>query len=356
MKQFKGEIAGKKLSDFSLNKLENVATLNKRMEMVKELIYEDGKVHDFFTQYFNEYYDVSPSQSGYLSEDTSVNKILEIIGTYLLSAKDVVSERKIEYRFWKSERDFKKSMESDNVNTSSLQKNVASNVEVIDMFVDKKNDKNMKVVKDIAVNRKDIKEIEEIKNLEDAIQYLKSPKGIKEMKEHTQKLIDMGIGTDEERTRLKYIAGNTERYIKLYVTSLRDSQLIIKKAIKRPIEFKNTLKDEGVPNKLDALDFMESKDVCVLLPYLYQDEMMSDMGMIIYDLNVLINSTQLSSRELEIVNMFRNEYKQTEIAEELGIRKQNVKTYMKRIADKVSKTYEKQVESYRNGMRQKKVN
>lgn len=122
MKKFNGEIEGKKLSDFSLDKLVNVKTLAERMDKVEELMYNEGHVHNFFTTYFNEYYNVSPNQTGYLSEETSISRMLEIVGTYLLSSSDVESERKIEYRFWKSERDFKKSMESENVNTSSLQK------------------------------------------------------------------------------------------------------------------------------------------------------------------------------------------------------------------------------------------
>ncbi|MFJ8247309.1 helix-turn-helix transcriptional regulator [Peribacillus asahii] len=354
MKQFKGEIGGKKLTDF--NQFDNSLTkFQERLEFVTNNINgEDGFLHSFFAEYLNQYYDVSPSQDGYLAEETSVFKLLERLGTFLIEAPDSKSHRKVEYRFWVDEREYNKYKESDNKCESSMSNGEDNNVEIIDMFVDKKNEKNQKIVRNLSVNAKDIKEIKEIRSLQDAIDYLKSPKGIKDLKEHAQKLLESGAVEDEAVNRLKYIAKNTERYINSYVKELRESQVLIKKAIKRPIEFKNILKDEGVPNKLDVVDFMEKKEVEKLLEFLPNEDLMTDIGIIIYDLGQLLKATKLSSREEEIIQMLREGLKQSEIAEELGILKQNVKTYMKRIAEKVSKTYEKQVESYRDKMRQKK--
>jgi hypothetical protein len=356
LKQFKGAIDGVKLSDFSLNKLTNVETYKERMALVEDLIMENGYSHDFFATYFSQYHDVSPSQNGYLAEETAVCKMLEIVGTYLLSAKDIESERKIEYRFWKSERDFKKSMESENVNTSSLQKNVDDDrVEVIDMFVDRKNDKNQKIVRDISLSRNDIKEINEIRYLQDAIDYLSSPRGIQSIKEKVQSLLDVGIDNEDHTARLKYIANNTERYVKLYVKALRESQLIIKKAIKRPIEFKNVLKDEGVPNKLDAFDFMEKRHVKAVLPSLNTENLMTDLGIIIYDVNKLIDETELSPKEFELVQMFRKGYTKSEATKELGVLSETTNKMMNRISLKIVKTYENKLEKYRESKRLKKI-
>lgn len=354
MKYFKGKIADKKISDF--NQYDNTLTKFKdRIAFVEGNMYEEGFVHEFFSTYFSQYYTVSPSQDGYLAEEDSVCKLLEILGTYILSANDVESNRKIEYKFWKSEREYNDYKDSSNVGIIGTDEE-GREVEVIDMFVDKKNDKNQKIVKSISVSKQDLKDIFELRQLQDAIDYMKSPKGVKDMKNHVQKLLDSDCGSEEEREKLKYISKNTERYIAKYAKSLSDNQVLIKKAIKRPIEFKNLLKDEGVPHKLDALDFMESNDVEALLPFISQEDLMTDIGVMVFDLLKLITVTKLSNRELEIIKMLKNGYKQIEIAEELGIKKQNVKTYMKRISEKVSKSYEKQVESYRDEVRQKKVN
>lgn len=353
MKQFKGTIADKKLSDF--NQYDNKITKHKeRIEYVEGFLYEEGFVHEFFATYFNNYYGVSPSQDGYLAEEDAVCKLLDILGTYILGANDVESNRKIEYRFWKSEREYRDYKDSNNVSASTSDEG-GNNIEVIDMFVDKKNDKNQKIVRGTTVNRKDIKEIPEIRQLEDAIDFLKSPKGLKSIKEHTQNLLEGGAINIEETDRLKYIAKNTERYISAYTKTLRDNQVAIKEVIKRPIKFSNVLKDEGAPNKLDAIDFMEENDIKALIPFLGQEDLMSDIGIIIYDLSKLLEQTKLSPREKSVVSMYKEGLKQIEIAEELGINKSSVRKMEYRIATKASQTYEKQVELHREEIRQKKV-
>lgn len=339
MKYFNSSIGDKKLVDFRLDKLDNVKTLEERMDKVTELICEDGETHEFFTTYFNEYYDVSPSQTGYLSEDMAVSKMLEIVGTYLLSSSNVESERKIEYKFWKSERDFKKSMESENVNASSLQKNVANNsVEVIDMFVDRKNDRNQKIVKDISVNTKDIKEIAEIRALEDAIDYMKSPKGIKAIKEKAQSVLESGNCKDGDEARLKYIVKNTERYVNRYAKTLRENQVLIKKAIKRPIEFKNVLKDEGCDTDWSSIiDFKNDKCVKVLLESLYKKDLHGDdFGLILWDLyEFLTKRIKLSKKESEVVGLLSIGYKQVDVSDKMGINKGGVSKIISRIVKKI---------------------
>lgn len=354
LKYFKGVIAEKSLVDF--RKYDNsIDTLKARTEHVNGLVLEEGLVHEFFTTYFEKYYDVSPNQNGYLAEEDAVCKLLEGLGTYLVSSKDIPSERKVEYRFWKDERDFKKSKESENINTSSMSASGSdSNVEIIDMFVDKKNDKNQKIVKDISVNKKDIKDIEELAFLQDAIEFFKSPKGIKHVRNHVSTILSGEGVMDDDKGILTYIMKNTEDYLNSYAKTLRDNQVLIKKAIKRPIEFKNVLKDEGVPNKLDVIDFMEEKDVKELLPFLSQSDLMSDIGIIIFDLQKLLETTKLSPREAEVVDMYKEGLKQTDIAQELDVNTATIRKMERRIALKASKTYENQVKSYRDEIRKKK--
>lgn len=106
---------------------------------------------------------------------------------------------------------------------------------------------------------------------------------------------------------------------------MKDNQIAIKEVVKRPIRFKSPLKDEGAPNKLDAFDFMEKKDVEGLIPFIASEDMMTDMGVLAYDLNQLINKVKLSKREHEIIELFREGFKSKEVQDELGIKKQNLK-------------------------------
>ena len=353
MKYFQGTIADKKLNDFNL--YDNAITKHKdRISFVEESIYVDGFIHEFFSSYFSNYYTVSPSQDGYLAEEDSVCKLLDILGTYILNANDVTSNRKIEYKFWKSEKEYRDYKDSNNVSATSSDDDGKS-VEVIDMFVDKKNSKNQKIVKGSSIQSRDLKEIKEIKALQLAIEYLKTPKGIKEVKDHATKIVEREDLENEHKDRFKYILKNTERYIDAYVKTLRDNQIIIKEAIRRPIVFKSIIDGKGAPNKLDAIDFMEESDVKAMFPYLGQEDLMTDIGIIVFDLNKLLDEVNLSPRERSVVEMYRENMKQVEIGEELDINKSSVRKMEYRIAKKVAKAYEKQVENQRDQIRQKKV-
>lgn len=338
MKQFKGEIDGKKLTDF--NHIDyKVSNLKDRLEHIDNRL-EDN---EFFPTYFGEYYDVSPSQSGYLAEETSVCKSLEIMGTYIIDSKDVATNRKVEYRFWTDEKEFNEYKESKNVNATSSDSNNNS-VEVIDMFVDRKSGKNQKVVRPVSITKKDIKEIPEVAEIEEAIKYLKTPKAVKEIKTHAQQMLEDGVGNADERNKIKYIARNTERYVDSYVKTLRENQVLIKRAIKVPLEFKSVTKEMDAPDKLDGIDFYDENIIKKVLPMIGREEdLMSDIGIIIYDFLQFIKEVSFSPRETEVIDLFKAGYKQKELPDELGINKRTVSDTIGRIATKVAKAYVKKL-------------
>ncbi|MCP1324247.1 hypothetical protein [Bacillus sp. S0628] len=354
MKYFSGSIAGKKLVDFQQYEA-SIEKLEERKGLVEELILdENGNVHSFFSTYFNEYYDVSPTQKDWMAEQDAVCRTLEMLGTYILNAKDIESNRKVKYRFWRSEREFKSYKESQNVVASAFESggNEGSDVEVFDMFYSN-DDKNYKKSKDTQVYSKDIKEIVEIGRLQDMVERASSDSFIKMVENKIDASLSI-LMEEDEKARLIKIRKNVKNYVNRWVREMKDNQIAIKKAIKRPIDFKNVLKDEGAPNKLDAIDFMEEGDIKTLLPYLSREDLMSDIGIIVYDLNKLIDSTKLSVREQEVVNLYREGLKQTEVADELEINKASVRKMEYRISEKTAKTYEKQVEEYRDRMRKNK--
>jgi hypothetical protein len=353
MKYFSSAINGKTISDFQQYDA-SLTKYNDRLDLVKSMIMdENGSLHEFFSTYFGEYYDATPSQKGWMSEQDAVCKSLEGLGTYLLNAKDIQSNRKIQYRFWKSEREFKQYKESQNVNTSTLEAGLEEGVEVVDLFYSN-DDKNFKLATNDKLYSRDIKDVREIAILQDAIEKAKQDSFVKSVEKKIDEILP-AVKDDKLRARLKKIRGNVQNYVIQWIRDMKDNQLAIKVAVKRPIHFRNTLKDEGAPNKLEAFDFMERKDVESLLPYISSDDLMSDFGTLVYDLNQLIDKTKLSNREQEIISLFRDGFSEKETYEELGIRKQNLKTYICRIAEKVVKTYETQVSEYREKQRQKKV-
>ena len=340
MKYFSGEIEGKTISDFqqydpSLTKYDD------RLHLVGEMINdEDGEMHEFFSTYFGQYYDVNPTQSGWMAEQDAVCKTLEGLGTYLLNAKDIDSNRKIKYRFWKSEREFKQYKESNNVNTSALESGTEEGTEVIDMFYSN-DEKNYKLATDQKLFAKDIKDIAEIRVLQDAIDRAKQESFVLAVQRKIDEILPI-IDDEKILTRLKKIRGNVQNYVTVWVRDMKENQLAIKVAVKRPVAFRNVLKDEGVPNKLDdALMSDEAVNKVLLTMLGSAEDLMSDTGIMVYDFNCLLNRMDFTEKQQQIIDMFRSGYRQNELEDTLGLDRRTISDTISRIAKKVAKFYVK---------------
>lgn len=344
MRYFNGEIANKKLVDF--NKYDNKITkVVDRISFVEDVLYEEGNLHEFFSTYFSEYYRVSPRQDDYLGEGDSVCKLLDILGTYILGANDIESHRKIEYRFWKNEREYRDYKDSENVSSSMTTNDddCKKDVEIVDMFVNPKSDKNQKIVKSTSINKRDIKEIAEIAELEKVINNLNSSAGQKAIKERCRAVIEGGYNIEEkELARLTQIEKNTDRFVAKYIANLRENQIAIKEAIRKPFEFKNTMEIKAD----DKLDIAHFSDITVnkrLLPMVAKDDdLMSELGLLVYDFKVLVNKIpNFTEREKEIIGLFKEGIKQKDMSKELGIDRRTVSDIVGRIANKIAKYYVK---------------
>jgi predicted DNA-binding protein YlxM (UPF0122 family) len=353
VKYFSSAISGKTIGDFQQYDA-SLTRYSDRLDLVTGMINDDdGNLHEFFATYFGEYYDVNPTQKGWMAEQDAVCKAVEGLGTYLLNSKDIDSNRKIKYRFWKSEKEFKQYKESENVNTSTLETGVEEGTNVIDMFYSP-DDKNFKLANNNKVYARDIKDIKEVRILQDAIETAKQECFVKSVEKKIDSILPI-IEDIKIKARLNRIRGNVQNYVGQWISDMRENQIAIKVAVKRPIKFKNPLKDEGAPDKLEDFDFMEKIEVATLLPFISSTDLMTEIGTLAYDLNNLLDGAKLSTREMEIVELFREGYSSKEVQEELGIKKQNMKTYIDRIAEKVVKIYEIQLSDFRENKRQKLV-
>lgn len=339
MKYFGGKIDGMKLSDFNLSDLTNLEKYEERLNVLGNII-ENGD--SFLTEYFATYYKANPNITEELSSEDAVCNMLNIFGTYLLSAKDIESERKVEYKFWKSMRDFRKSDEfKKQLNESAFSNGETDDTrnEVIDMFVDKKK-KNQKIVKDAKVTAKDIKNNPLIAELNEAIKYVKSEVGENNIKKHLIKSLETVVG-EKERSIINRVLNGYNSYMKKYVASMKEDQIIIKKSADRPIEFDNCLSDSGFPTDWEKVDIENRKVFVILLESLLQRDIMDEegMGLVTYDLyNYLLNKVNLSEREREVVELFGNGMEQKKIADHLGITKSTMQVYVNRIHEKLVKT------------------
>lgn len=340
MKYFGSEIEGKKINDFQKYD-STIKKYEDRLSMVEELINdEDDSLHTFFPTYFEQYYNSTPSQNGYLSEEDAVCRTIEGLGTYLLNSKDIQSNRKIEYRFWKSKREYNNYKESKNVNESSIDTGEDSNVDVIDMFYTN-DDKNHLKSKTIEVGKRDVLEIAEIKDLQNIVDLSKNKAFIKSIEDKIDEALPY-IEDEKDASRLKTIRRNVEKFMRSWASSAKDNQIIIKESVKKPFDFNGGTRLQETHDKLEYVDFYDEKSVKELLKELGREEnLVSDMGIMMYDFNNLLDEITFTASEYDIIEAFRMGYSQKKLPEKFGISKQAVGNRIKRICEKVTKHYVK---------------
>ncbi|KEK23961.1 hypothetical protein [Bacillus gaemokensis] len=337
MKYFTSEIEGKKLVDFQKYDA-SITKFDDRLELVTGLLNnEDGSLHDFITTYFAEYYDASPTQKGWMAEQDAVCKTLELLGTYLLNAKDIESSRKIVYRFWKSQREFNNYKESQNINTSTLQAGMEEGVEVIDMFFSP-NDQNYRMDDSQKLYAKDIREIKEIANLQDSIDMMKQDSYKKRLAERIDKMLP-NIVDEKDREALKKIRRNVDIYVNRWIKDMADNQVLIKEAIKKPIRFRNTGSSQGRA-LTNSIELDDEKVVGALISHYEKVDMTSDIGLLIEELDkVLVDIDTLNEEESMVLNLFLKGYTRERIVKEYDIPQYKMTRIIKRIGKKVSKHY-----------------
>lgn len=340
MKKFNSEIDGKRISDFQQYD-SSINNYKDRLEVVERLLSdENGDLDEFMSVYFSNYYNASPSQQGWLAEQDVVCKTVEGLGTYLLNSKDINSNRKVKYRFWKSEKEFKKYKESQNINTSTLETGLDEGVEVIDLFYSN-DEKNYMLETNQKLFARDIKEIKEIRLLQEGIDRIREDGFIERVEDVIDGILPT-IKDEKDLSRLKYIRKNVKNYVGQWSTNMVDNQILIKEAIKSPIRFKNPLKGEGVANKLDEVLFSDEEVNKKLITMIGREEdLMSDIGVILYDFNQLLDRANLTTRQREIVSLFRQGYSKRELPNALNVNKSAIGDAIGRLSKRVAKFYVK---------------
>lgn len=341
MSYFKGVLSGKRVSDFA-NYDNTVGSYQKRLEFVEGNIMEDGRVHKFFQEYFDDYYNASQDTA----EQNVVCKLLDNLGTYLLYSEDIQSNRKIKYRFWRSEREFNQYKESKAEITLNSKAEGSSDdgtdIEYIDMFVDKKNERNDYKMPPVDIQAKDIKSISHIKELEDSISYLKSDGLVKKIQLHIEDALDK-IEDEDEKTSLAYIYKNVDRYLKSYAKALRDNQLLIKNVIDKPVVMRGTAQAVHVDRDWSAIiDFKDKEKTKNILKECLDMKKVSgsDAEVIMNDLYeyLLSDGLKLSEGERKVVEYLGMGNSPTLIAERTGRKKQNITNAINSICDKLAKS------------------
>lgn len=337
---FKGYINGKTIWDYAGKLNYKIDDLDNRLKEVNKVfnINEDGFTDEEFWQ---EIWDMGICKSNLnttddLWSDTNVAKCLEGAATYLLAKAPKDSRDKI--RVYDDYNLFKRILKEKEL----IHKYGEKDEEMI-VFRTKK---NYKLAPNEKVNMADKKKYDELKAYDEFKQYLlllTYNGGDSERRDLSKaKRIEV-VEMINDRSKNDYCVSEGKLYqmAQRQLPLVEDDMLMVKNSKERPIKWKAPLKDSGNEIDWSYLDMFDIEHVKALLQVKKSLNISNDILIDIYE---LIEKTDLTEEQKEILDMWRNDKTQQYIADELEMKQSNVNTQMNRIAKKIIDTYEKEYE------------
>lgn len=313
--QFNAELDG--VTAKELNRVMNrtLSTYEDRKKCIEETL--EGT--EFFNIYFEKHFPIHPNTNDFLSLDINVPKILENYASYLLNSSDLEEKSSIKYKFYYDESEFQRALKKD------LKYDGEGN-EVIDFLL--ANQSNYKKAKDQKITKKDLTRNDECgKVLREYSNYIETLEnaGMKEYQKNRLKgevQRDMILAKDSlmkiHGYNLRYFSESTEPNLEVF--DFADVEQLKGYSLKVPEEIsdKNHAKIDG------------------LLRMKFNGDFQNDFQCILYDLDILVSKTNLTERERECLNYYRNGLTNVKIGDIIGIRKQTVKENIDRAIKKIS--------------------
>ncbi len=310
----------------------------QRIELVKKLLYPDGKLHPLLEEYWSKYYNPHLTSDSLLSEHDRISKMLEKVADYILFSPD--GERitkKTKYNFYTSKQlkaNMKKEISLEKMVEEAEDETNKFNVDpkiydaVIPFIVGVDNDykKYKKVIKQY-ITKKDLRdpELQCVRDYQELILLVR--KLLKWLKKHNK---DVAM-----QRRLRFI-----------LRELKADQVLAKDMIKGTIYFKR-LSPESTVIDYDQFDFFDEQHVMALLKCPPVENLMTDLGCLVYDLNRLLEKCELNKLDWDVLTLYRQEDITTiDIAEKLGIKQPFVIATLKKICNRVIDAYEEQMEDW----------
>lgn len=264
-----------------------------------------------------------------LYSESNVARVLETLGSYILN-KDKVDNNEPKIKTYNSRELFLRVIKEE-CTINELSSNSTS-----PEFAVFKMDKNYKKEIKDTITSKDVKKYPEVKSYIDAYNI-----NLAKYKELGKK-----EKLTEEESKQKY-------YLKKTLSSLKLDALEAKKSKERPIKWKQPLKDCGCPN-WDYLDLMDREHVKCLLQVPCHNDFSNDLACIREDLQNLIEKTEFTSRQMEVLNLWMSDMPLSKdkvkgingIAETLGISHQRVNELLNLAIDRIINSYEEQLEDW----------
>lgn len=297
----------------------------------EEFLYENDFLHKSSWSYVGDTSNIKLhlNTSDALYSESNVAKTLEILGSYIL-AKDDAGKDEQKIKTYNSRELFLRAIKEECTVNGLAPNSTGSEFAVFKM------DKNYKKeIKDV-VTAEDMKKYPVVKDYVDAYNHA--------LKEY--KALGMKQFLTPEENKRKYM-------LKKSLKGLKMDSIDSKVAFARPIKWKQPLKDNGCPN-WDYLDLMDREHVKSLLQISINDDLQNDLACIRTDLQNIINRTEFTDRQKEVLKLWmrdipisKDKYRGGQgIAEVLGVSHQTVDKILNQAIDNIINTYIEELEDW----------
>lgn len=337
---FKGYIDGKSLWNYSGKLDYKIDDLSERFNEVNRVfnLNVDGLSNDEFWQRI---WDMGICRSALnvtdeLWSDTNVAKCLERAGTYLLA---------------KAPKDKK-----DNIKVYddyNLFRRIIKEKELIHRYGEKDDEvvifrtkKNYKLAPKERVTSRDKGKYNELKAYDEFKQYLLSltysgkDKELKAKSKAKRKEVTEMIN-NRSITDFSVTEGKLYQIAQRQLPLIEDDMLQVKYSKERPIKWKSPLRDTGNEIDWSNLDMFDVEHVKALLQVKKPIDVSDDILIDVYD---LIEKTELTEEQKEILDMWRDDKTQQYIADAIGVDRSKISRQLDKIVNKIIDTYEKEYE------------
>jgi len=367
VRDFYGKLDDKTIYDF-VKKLDySLSTEEERINKVKELLYTDRGENDvYIDKYFQtlfeqeknpeeSHYNPHITQDDFLSGDKNVFKMLGLITSYIINSPNSKPlTKEVEYNFY-SEKEYRKKFYRHEKSLNELVNKHNEQVNLSDSYIIdyiRSDEENFKKEKKQKIYKSDFKDTDfftviKYKN-EDGIQaacngnILEIYSDIIEF--YGSKLDELKIKNRLTNYKDKEIQDQIKK-IKKFLKEVKWDQLYCKDQIKGVIYFKSPMKDDGQID-YQLFNFTDKKHVSALLRCKPRD-LTSDVGILIYDLEKLIEDCNFSEDDSKALDMYRDsDTNYREIGEELSITNGAAHQKVDRIINQIIKAYFKKYEDW----------
>lgn len=292
---FHGELDSHTSKDFS--KMDySITKLSERLKYVNEKV--DSNY--FFVEYFDNHFKVGVNASDPLSEDVNICKILENMANYILNSDEVKEEderNKPIYVFHKNSENLEAKIKRESISITGINgsTNIVDEENVIHSLVVK--NKNYRLPKVQKIVKSDLKEDSLLGEI----------------------LRDYQVFLDFINLKLQEKPDKNWRYYSNAKHSIQDDMILSKDMLKGVWGYNIQCKESSCPD-LDIFDFTDFETVKYMLsmskPSLSFDY---DNWLIWTDFQELLKTVDFTAEEFAVVCCLRDQWKITEIADEMKV-------------------------------------